>query len=122
DRVMPPELERRGATRAIARLGRIDGPTHEIALLAVDEAGLGRGQRGARHRVPASPRRTCRGDCSASAHSMRSQALRRSAVIMIAAKSTTTAPIAYMPIPASTVARSAILIRATRMPRIITSF
>ena len=43
-------------------------------------------------------------------------------VIIIAAKSTTSAPIAYSAIPGSTVASSAILIRATRMPRIITSF
>ena len=40
----------------------------------------------------------------------------------MAGNSTTRPPIAYIPMPASTVASSAILIRATRMPRIITSF
>ena len=41
---------------------------------------------------------------------------------MIAAKSTTRVPIAYIPMPGSTVASSAILISATRMPSSITSF
>ena len=40
---------------------------------------------------------------------------------MIAGKSTISAPTAYMPMPASTVASSAILMSATRMPSIITS-
>ena len=41
---------------------------------------------------------------------------------MIAAKSTTSAPTAYIAGPGTTEASSAILISATRMPRIITSF
>jgi hypothetical protein len=41
---------------------------------------------------------------------------------MIAGKSSTSAPTAYIPTPASTVASSAILISATRMPSSITSF
>ncbi len=41
---------------------------------------------------------------------------------MIAAKSITSAPIAYIPMPGVTVASSAILMRATRMPSSITSF
>ena len=41
---------------------------------------------------------------------------------MMAGKSTTSTPTAYMPTPGSTLASSAILINATRMPSSMTSY
>ena len=56
-----------------------------------------------------------------STQSTRAQSSRASKVTRIDGMSTISAKTAYMPIPASTVASSAILISATRMPSIITS-
>src|SRR4249920_161378 len=71
--------------------------------------------------APSAPVASLRGDAAPSAHSTRFHTSRGWKVTMIAANRTISPPTAYKPMPGSTVASSAILIRATRMPSIITS-
>src|SRR5438552_15616160 len=97
-------------------IGRAGGTRQQAAVLAGDESGLGGGLAGRRHPPTLSSDGT-----RPLAHSMRFQASRGSNVMEIAARRTTSAPTAYIPIPTPTDASSAILIKATRMPRIITS-
>src|SRR5262245_20184837 len=105
--VVPARCELRAAARTVRRLGQGGRLRQQAARLAGDQSRL-RGSEGSF-------------DHCSSAHAIRFQASRGSTVIEIAVSSTISAPTAYMPIPASTVASSAILISATRMPRIITS-
>src|SRR5215470_7657516 len=107
-------------TMAQVRLARRSG--QKPAGLARDQSGLRSG--GDRHArasevavAPAAPA----ADDWGSTHSILRQTSSASKVMPIAVRSTTRAPTAYIPMPGSTRASSAILIRAMRMPRIITS-
>src|SRR5215467_7086554 len=110
------------AAWAMAQLRRPCRSGQEPAGLARDQSGLRSG--GDRHArafgvavAPAAPA----ADGWGSTHSIRRQTSSASKVMPIAVRSTTRAPTAYIPMPGSTRASSAILIRAIRMPRIITS-
>src|SRR5262245_3867479 len=107
DRVVAAPCELCAAAGAVPRLGQASGSREQAARLAGNEARPRAGEDSGRHR---------------SAHSTRFQISSGSKVIMIAVRSGTSPPTAYIPMPGSTVASSAILISATRMPRIITSF
>src|SRR5262245_5127335 len=106
DRVMVPHLELGAAAGTVPRLSWLGEPREQPADLARDQPGLGGRAHGRRHR---------------SAHSTRFQSSAGSKVAPIAASRTIITPTAYIPTPGSTVANSAILISATRMPRIMTS-
>src|SRR5215467_12532079 len=121
DRLMTAPRELAAAARAMAQLGRRGGAGQEPAGLAGHEAGPERSG-GGHGRVSARPDSRATARCTLlSAHSMRFRASPGSNVSPMAAKKTTSAPTAYIPMPGSTRASSAILISATRMPRIITS-
>src|SRR5215469_16904916 len=112
----------RAAAWAMAKFGRHGGSGEEPAGLTGDEPGLrsggdGHARASGRAVAGAPPPAEGRG----STHSICLQISSGLKVIPIAVRSTTSAPTAYIPMPGSTRASSAILIRAMRMPRIITS-
>src|SRR5215813_12529487 len=112
----------RAATRAMAQLGLARRAGEEPAGLTGDETGLGSGRdRHARASGLVVARATPTPDGWGSTHSIRRQTSSASKVIPIAVRSTTRTATAYIPMPGSTRASSAILIKAMRMPRIITS-
>src|SRR5215831_2762667 len=112
----------RAATRAMAQLGLARRAGEEPAGLTGDETGLGSGRdRHARASGPVVARPPHTPDGWGSTHSTRRQTSSASKVIPIAVRSTTRTATAYIPMPGSTRASSAILINAMRMPRIITS-
>src|ERR1019366_7809344 len=108
DRAMAADLELLATAAAEARLAGAGRVRQQVAGLAGHEAGASSGQRWSLHRA-------------ASIHSIRRQSSRRSTLTTMAGISRITAPNAYIPIPGSTVASSAILTNATRMPSITTS-
>src|SRR5262252_6098124 len=116
----PRQLGAAAWTMAQLRLARRLG--QEPAGLARNEPGLSSGSdRHARASGLDVARATPVLDRWGSTHSIRRQISSASKVIPIAVRSTTRAPTAYIPMPGSTRASSAILISAMRMPRIITS-
>src|SRR5215472_5272208 len=112
----------RAAARAVAQLCLARRSGQESAGLTRDEPGLSSGSdRHARASGLDVARATPVLDRWGSTHSIRRQISSASKVIPIAVRSTTRAPTAYIAMPGSTRASSAILISAMRMPRIITS-
>src|SRR5262249_4014952 len=106
DGVSAAARELAAAPRTVSRLVVGRGARQQAARVAGDETRAGCGERDRCHR---------------SAHSTRFQSSAGSDVIATAARSTIRPPNAYIPMPGSTVASWAILMSATRMPRIITS-
>src|SRR5215813_10935976 len=120
--LMTPPRQLGAAARAMAQLGRRGGSGEEPAGLARDEPGLrSGGDRHARASGLAAAGVPPAAEGRGSTHSIRRQISSGLKVIPIAVRSTTSAPTAYIPMPGSTRASSAILINAMRMPKIITS-
>src|SRR5215831_4312905 len=116
----PRQLGAAAWTMAQLRLARRSG--QESAGLTRDEPGLSSGSdRHARASGLDVTRATPVLDGWGSTHSILRQTSSASKVMPMAVRNTTRAPTAYMPMPGSTRASSAILISAMRMPRIITS-
>src|SRR5262249_37759573 len=124
DGAMVARLQFGAAAWTVSDIVQRGGLRQQAARLARDEAGLGGGEFGGGHRVASRPAAGLphSGGSRPSAHSMLCHASRLSIESPMAGNRMTSAPIAYMPMPASTVASSAILISETRIPRIITSF
>src|SRR5262249_37613939 len=122
DGLMPAPRQLGAAAWTMAQLRLARRPGQESAGLTRDEPGLSSGSdRHARASGLDVTRATPVLDGWGSTHSILRQTSSASKVIPIAVSSTTSAPTAYMPMPGSTRASSAILISAMRMPRIITS-
>src|SRR5215831_5582825 len=122
DGLMTAPRQLGAAPWAVAQLRLARRSGQEPAGLARNKPGLSSGSdRHARASGLDVTRATPVLDRWGSTHSIRRQISSASKVIPIAVRSTTRAPTAYIPMPGSTRASSAILISAIRMPRIITS-
>src|SRR5208282_5500578 len=118
DRGVTTPFELLAAAPAEPGLGRAGRPRHQLAGLAGDQPRLRGGERGGGHRETSA---SGGGGVSPSTHSSLCQSSRSPNVTRIAGMRSTSPPTAYMPIPGSTVASSAILISATSMPSNMTS-